>query len=143
MEMLYLFTLRITADFLSSATRYLNYCNFSLWKDRRLKILRFSPLKRICKEVNFMSQQKQGHTGSRWGEWTSEGFERNNCSKFSSPVFSHPSPAVQTTDNQVSYYKEPAIIGVSILPHIFDRAQLLDTSFFSPFWSFESAYNGE
>jgi len=94
-----------------------------------------------------MSQQKQGHTGSRWREWTSEGSERNNCSKFSSPVFSHPSPAVQTMDNQVSYYKQPAIIGVSILPHTFDRAHSLDTSFscffFLSFWSLESAYNGE
>jgi hypothetical protein len=60
MGLLYLSTLRIIADFLSSAKRDLNYFNFSLWKNRRLKILRLSPLKRICKEVNFMFQQKQG-----------------------------------------------------------------------------------
>jgi hypothetical protein len=76
-----------------------------------------------------MSQQKQGHTGSRWREWTSPGSERNNCSKFSSPVSSHPSPAIQTADNHVSHYKETAIIGVSILPHTSDIAQSLDISF--------------
>jgi hypothetical protein len=42
--------------------------------------------------------------------------ERNNCSKFSFPVFSHPSPALQTADNHVSYHKETATIGVSVLP---------------------------
>ena len=76
-----------------------------------------------------MSQQKQGHTGSRWREWTSAVSERNNCSKFSSPVFSHSSPALQTADNHVSHYKETAISGVSILPHTFDIAQSLDISF--------------
>lgn len=83
-------------------------------------------------------------TGSRWREWTSAVSERNNCSKFSFAVFSHPSPALQTGDNHVSHYKETAITGVSNLPHTFDIMQSLDISFFSsPFWSLESAYNGE
>jgi hypothetical protein len=77
-----------------------------------------------------MFQQKQGHTGSCWREWTSAVSERNNCSKFSSPVFSHSSPALQTADNDVSHYKETTITGVSILPHTFDIAQSLDISFF-------------
>jgi len=57
-----LFTLKITDGFVSSATRILNYCNFSLWNDRQLKILRLSSLKRICKKVNFMSHI-QVHVG--------------------------------------------------------------------------------
>jgi len=50
-----------------------------------------------------MSQQRQGHTGSRWKEWASAGSESNNCSKFYSPVFSHPSPAFEAADNHVSH----------------------------------------
>lgn len=96
-------TLRRT-DFLTSAVRVLNYCNIYLWRDRRLKILTLSPLKRICKEVNFMSQQNQRHTGSRWREWTFPVSERNKASKISSPVFSHPRSALLTADNHVSHY---------------------------------------
>ena len=69
------------------------------------------------------------HTGSRWREWTQAGSGSNNCSKFSCPVFSHPSPALQVSDNHVSHYKENAIIGVSILPHTFGIAQSLVISF--------------
>jgi hypothetical protein len=60
------FLLRISIFYLEKnswfsliSLRILNYCNF-LWKDRRLKILTLSPLKRAWKEVNFMSQQNKG-----------------------------------------------------------------------------------
>jgi hypothetical protein len=80
-------------------------------------------------EVKFYVSTKQGHTGSRWREWRFAGSDRNNCSKFSSLLFGHPSLALQTADNHVSHYKETAIIGVSVLPHTFDTAQSPDISF--------------